>query len=67
MRLAADGVALVDDEAEQAIIRLVVELRAAGESTRAIAERLNADQVATRSGGRWHQTQVVRILKARAA
>lgn len=67
MRLAADGVALVADEAEQDIIRLVVELAAAGESTRAIAERLNADGVATRSGGRWHQTQVCRILKARAA
>ena len=66
-RLAADGVALVDDEAEQAVIRLVVELQAAGESTRAIAERLNSDQVAARSGGRWNQTQVCRILKARAA
>jgi site-specific DNA recombinase len=63
-RLAADGVALVPDDAEQAVIALVRQLAAAGESTRAIAERLNTDGVATRTGGRWHQTQVVRILRA---
>lgn len=65
-QLAADGIRLEDNAAEQAIIAMVRELKAAGESTRRIADRLNTDGVATRTGGRWQQTQIVRILKGAA-
>jgi DNA invertase Pin-like site-specific DNA recombinase len=63
--LDADGVHLVENEAEQGIIEIVVDLRRDGLSIRAIAERLNDDGVPAR-GTRWHRTTVDRLLKRAA-
>lgn len=65
-RLAADGVHLEADPAEQRVIALVRELRAEGISIRAIAARLEADAVPCR-GGRWHPTTIARIVPTVAA
>lgn len=55
---------LLKDEAEQAIVSRVRELRASGFSTRRIVEALNAEGVTTRKGTAFSQTQIVRILNA---
>ena len=65
-QLSADGVALEANAAEQAVISIVLELRAAGMSQRGIAEELNARGLATRTGGRFMQAQIVNILKGAA-
>ena len=44
------------------ILPLVRELRAAGLSQRAIADRLNGDGHLTRTGRPWHQVAVMRLL-----
>ena len=65
----AENGELVADDAEQAVVRRVRELHAAGRSIRWIAEALTLEGVATKSGRdgtRWHPTTVARIL-ARAA
>lgn len=64
-RLAPDGVALEADPKEQRVISLVTQLRADGLSIRAIAARLNDDDVPAR-GKRWHPTTVSRLLKRAA-
>ena len=63
--LDADGIHLVENESEQAIIAIVLDLRRDGMSIRAIAERLNTDGVPAR-GTRWHRTTVDRLLKRAA-
>jgi len=65
-RLAADGVHLETDDDEQRVIALVSALRADGLSLRAVAERLNADNVPAR-GKRWHTTTVARVVARTAA
>jgi hypothetical protein len=40
------------------IVRRIFQLRDEGESLRSIAERLNADDVETKSGGEWHASTV---------
>ncbi len=65
-RLAADGVRVEPDAAEQGVLSVVRELRAAGMSHRAIVAALAARGLASRAGGALSQTQVARIL-ARAA
>ena len=63
--VGADGVARLEgDPAEQAAIARMRELRADGISFDRIARQLAADGHATRSGGRWHATQVQRALAA---
>jgi len=64
-KLADDGVALVPDADEQARMATVLELRAAGLSFKAVAERLNADGVPAR-GTRWHPTTIDRLLRRAA-
>lgn len=59
-RLAADGVHLEDDPAEQRVIVLVRQLRADGVSIRKIAAALDADGTPCR-GGRWHATTIARL------
>ena len=59
-----DGVNLVEDEAEQAAIRDVEELRKRGLSFRKIAAEMNRRGVHTKGGGQWHETSVRRVLKA---
>jgi site-specific DNA recombinase len=63
--VAEDGVALLEEPAEQEAIRIVEELRGAGLSIRAIASELNARGVAAR-GSKWHPTTVARLLSRRA-
>lgn len=65
-RLAADGIHLEAEPAEARAVALVRELRDAGLSIRAIAERLNADAVPAR-GGRWHPTTIARLIVKEAA
>lgn len=63
--VADDGVALVEDPAEQEAIALVNDLRAGGMSIRAIAAELAARGVPSR-GGRWHPTTVARLVRRAA-
>jgi hypothetical protein len=61
MRLDVDGVRLLPDHDERAVIGEVRRMRSAGMSIRAIAADLNARGVAAR-GARWHPTTVARLL-----
>ena len=65
-RLAVDGVHLENDDDEQRVIELVRALRADGLSLRAVADRLNADNVPAR-GKRWHTTTIARLVARDAA
>jgi site-specific DNA recombinase len=59
------GMKLVPDSAEQLVISRVHRLRAKGQTLRAIASKLNADQVATKKlGGRWYASTVANVLRA---
>ena len=61
-RLAADGVHLEEDPAEQGVIAIVVELRAAGLSQRGIVRELAARGVVSRGGRPLGLSQVQRLL-----
>ena len=63
---AVDGIHLEENPAEQTILATVRELRAAGLSIRAIAERLNVDGAPARDA-RWHATTVANVLNRMAA
>ena len=63
-RVAADGVTLVEDEAEQAVIAAALEARADGLSLRRTAALLNDEGFSTRTGGNFNHTAVVRIERA---
>jgi DNA invertase Pin-like site-specific DNA recombinase len=65
-RLAADGVKVEMEEAEQGVLSVVRELRCAGMSQSAIVSALAARGLVSRSGGAFNQTQVSRML-AKAA
>jgi DNA invertase Pin-like site-specific DNA recombinase len=60
--LAADGVHLEADPAEQGVLTVVRELRAAGLSQRAIAGELAARGLISRTDKAFGQTQVARML-----
>jgi DNA invertase Pin-like site-specific DNA recombinase len=62
--LAADGVRLVEHPGEQAVIREIREMRAAGMSLRAIADAVNAE---CNAGRRMHASLVGRLVKVEAA
>ena len=64
-RRAGDGVHLEADPAEQRVIARVKRLREEGLSIRAVAHRLNEDNVPAR-GKRWHPTTVARLLDREA-
>jgi DNA invertase Pin-like site-specific DNA recombinase len=64
--LAADGIQLVPHAAEQAVLVTIRELRAAGETLRAIAAELNRRGVATKGGKPWKHTTIDRILERAA-
>ncbi len=66
-RLAADGVRVERDEAEQGVLAVVAELRAAGLSQRAIVASLAGRGLVSRSGGAFNQTQVARMLAKSSA
>lgn len=63
-RLADDGIALVEDPDEQAVIATIRRLRADGLTLQAITDHLN--QTTPARGKRWHLTTVTRILKRAA-
>lgn len=66
-RLAADGIHLEVEEAEQAVIATVRELAGAGLSQRAIVVALGARGVTGRTGSPLQQTQVARLLRTARA
>lgn len=55
---------LEEDADEQAALRILRELRAAGYSLRAIAAELNHQRITTRAGGEWRHQYVASLLKA---
>jgi site-specific DNA recombinase len=62
-----DGKMLVANEQEQAVIRLMVDLRLAGKTLRAIANELTIKGIATKEGNaKWTHTAVAYILKRAA-
>jgi hypothetical protein len=65
-RLAADGRTLEADEAEQAVVTVAVELRAAGLSLRAVGDALAARGLMPRTGKRWHAETVKAVLAVAA-
>lgn len=65
--LEADGITLVDNEQERQVLETIAELRAAGESMRAIAAELTRRQVPTKGGKKkWTHSTVQRILNRAA-
>jgi site-specific DNA recombinase len=66
-RLAEDGVSLVEDSTEQAILREIDGLRASGLSLRKIAAALNREGVPTKEGKPWQHTTIRGILDRNAA
>ena len=64
--LAADGVSLTANAAEQAVLATIRDLRDAGESLRAIAAELNRRQVATKEGGAWKHSTIQRLVERAA-
>ena len=65
-RLAADGVHLIEDPAEQETIRKVEELRASGMSLRQIAAHLNENGITKREGTPWNHVNLHGICKRAA-
>jgi DNA invertase Pin-like site-specific DNA recombinase len=59
----ADGKELVVDEAEQAVVARILELRDVGAGVRDIARRLNAEGLASKRGTLWHPQTVARVLR----
>jgi len=52
---------LIENEAEQAVIEKIKELRANGLSLRKIAEKLNDEGIETKTGKAWNAMQISRI------
>lgn len=57
-----EGREFVPDETEQAAIARIRELHAGGRSLREIIAALDAEDVRTKQGGRWHPSTVSRLL-----
>jgi site-specific DNA recombinase len=65
--LASDGISLVPNENEKAIVGLIRQLRADGESLRAIAAELNRRQITTKDGkAAWSHSTIQRIVERAA-
>lgn len=62
--LGADGKTLVANEAEQLMVTVVREHRAAGLSLRTIGDRLVERGFLPRKGGAWNPAQIKRIAEA---
>ena len=63
-RMAADGLHLEADSAEQGILSRIRELKSAGHTTRKIADELNRQGFTTRRGTAWRFQYVAESLKA---
>jgi site-specific DNA recombinase len=61
--MAADGLHLETDEAEQSILSRIRELKAAGHTTRRIADELNGQGFTTRHGTAWRFQYVAGALR----
>jgi site-specific DNA recombinase len=59
---STSGGELVPDEAEQAVVARMRELKAQGCSLRGIAQRLSDEGLRPKRGERWQATQVARVL-----
>ncbi len=64
--LGEDGKTLVINPNEQDVIATIQDMRARGMTYQAITDELNRLCIATKDGGRWHLTSVVRLLKRTA-
>ena len=64
-RVGDDGVRLEPDDAEQATIARIAELRGSGLKLRQVADILNAEGHTSRTGGAWLLQSVARVLRAR--
>jgi DNA invertase Pin-like site-specific DNA recombinase len=51
---------------EQKVVQYILTLRNEKKAFTTIAEQLNGEQVKSRSGGKWHTTQIQRIVKGAA-
>jgi DNA invertase Pin-like site-specific DNA recombinase len=60
----AEGRELVQDEREQRVIARISELHEAGRSSRAIAQVLNAEGLASKRGGSWSSATVARLVRS---
>lgn len=63
-RTAADGCHVEPDAAEQGVLSRMRELKAAGRTTRQIAEELNREGLTTRRGTAWRFQYVAEALRA---
>jgi hypothetical protein len=63
-RMAADALHLEADPAEQGILSRIRELKAAGYTTRRIADELNRQGFTTRHGTAWRFQYVAEALRA---
>ena len=61
-QLGLDGIALEEDEEQQAVIGRMVSWRRAGATLREIVARLTADGIATANGGQWWPATVKSVL-----
>jgi DNA invertase Pin-like site-specific DNA recombinase len=59
----AEGKELVVDEAEQATVRRITELRDSGLSWRQIQDALEAEGIPPKRGGRWHPVTIARAYE----
>jgi hypothetical protein len=66
-RLGGDGVALLEDPEEQAILEEISHLRRAGQSLREIAAELNGRKIPAKNGKHWVHSSVKAILSRNAA
>ena len=62
--LANDGISLIDNPAEKAILQDIQQLRREGYRLREITEQLNKDGLLTRRGTEWRLQYVHNLLKA---
>jgi site-specific DNA recombinase len=63
-RLAADGVHVEPDDAEQGAIGTIRKLRASGRTLRQIAADLNEEGLRTRRGSEWRLESVARVVQS---
>ena len=65
-RIAGDGHSLEEEPAEQDILARIHELKAAGNTTRQIADELNRQGYVTRRGTAWRFEYVAKVLRTAA-
>jgi site-specific DNA recombinase len=62
------GEKLVENASEAAVIRKILRLRSKKRMTmREIADKLNAEKVPTKRGGRWHAVTIQKVLRANSS